>query len=282
MGIDDEISYFGGMNFADPGSSVRPSKRQQSEAADVVDEATVPDAPARSDDAKYWRDLHVRMVGPRTAEIAELVDTLWNRVHDRPHRSRKPPSLSKFLASKEDGFYFFDAHPRLRYHRAARLFRRVIDRASRRVTLAMAYFIPTGTVLRSMLRARKKGVPVRAVVPGVSDVPAVQWAGRHMYDSLLRHGIDVYERQERMLHSKVMVVDDLYTVCGSCNIDPRSLLTNLEFIAIIRSRAVAEQVEAVWLFERSHSVPVRLGDGEKLPWWRRKLNAIAWFFRRWL
>jgi cardiolipin synthase len=50
-------------------------------------------------------------------------------------------------------------------------------------------------------------VRVRAIVPAKSDVKLVQWAMRHSYYRLLRRGVELYERQHRMLHSKVMVVD---------------------------------------------------------------------------
>ncbi len=67
------------------------------------------------------------------------------------------------------------------------------------------------------------------VVPGKSDVPVVQRATSYLYDRLILRGFRVYERRQQMLHLKLMVVDELYTVVGSCNLDPRSLYINLTF-----------------------------------------------------
>jgi len=52
-----------------------------------------------------------------------------------------------------------------------------------------------------------------------------------------------------MLHSKVMIVDELYTLVGSANLDPRSLYINLEFLAVIRSAELARQMQEVCRFE---------------------------------
>jgi phosphatidylserine/phosphatidylglycerophosphate/cardiolipin synthase-like enzyme len=52
--------------------------------------------------------------------------------------------------------------------RVGRIYARMILRARRHVTVAMAYFIPVGVLLRAFLRARKRRVGVRVIVPGVS------------------------------------------------------------------------------------------------------------------
>ncbi len=71
-------------------------------------------------------------------------------------------------------------------------------------------------------------------MPGQSDVKLVEWASRHFYEFLLKHGIRIYERYDRMVHSKAMVIDGRWSVVGSCNLDARSLRINLEFFAVIR------------------------------------------------
>src|SRR5207237_1523942 len=129
---------------------------------------------------------------------------------------------------------------------------RLIRAARHSVTLSMAYFVPVGRVLRELLRAHRRGVFVRTVVPGRSDVPVVQRATRHLYTRLLRRRFHVYERQVNMLHSKVMSVDDAWVVLGSSNLDARSLWINLEFLAVIHSRKLARELNDVVRFEIAH------------------------------
>ena len=143
----------------------------------------------------------------------------------------------------------------------------------------MAYFLPVGGVLKALLRAPRRGVLVRVVVPGESDVPLVQHATRHLFSWLLRRRFRIYERQVSMLHSKVMVADDAWTVVGSCNLDARSLYINLEFVAVIHSRQLAQALNRVMRFEVAHSKRVTLQEYRERTWWRRLVNRLAWALR---
>ena len=158
----------------------------------------------------------------------------------------------------------------------------MIHKAQKQITLSMAYFSPVGAVLRAMLRARKRRVGIRVVVPGKSDVKIVQMATAYLYDRLLRRGFRIYERKHRMLHSKVMVVDDQYTVVGSANLDPRSLYTNLEFLAVIRSQALARVMQRICRFEISQSQRVTMTTCRQVSRWQRFCNSVAWTLRWWL
>ena len=124
---------------------------------------------------------------------------------------------------------------------------------------------------------------MRVVVPGNSDVKLVQWATRHLCLSLLKRGILIYERQDFMLHSKVIVIDGQRTVVGSSNLDPRSLRTNLEFIAVVTSRtAMAAEATKFCRHEIQHSRRVRLAEIRNRPWWQRLRDRLAWSLRSWL
>ncbi len=85
-----------------------------------------------------------------------------------------------------------------------------------------------------------------------------------------------------MLHSKVMIVDDLYTVVGSCNLDPRSLYINLEFMAVVRSRRLAEIMRNICRFEVEHSERITTGACKQVQWSQRMFNRLAWIIRWWL
>jgi cardiolipin synthase len=113
-------------------------------------------------------------------------------------------------------------------------------------------------------------------------VKLVQRATSFLYEKLIRRGIRIYERRQRMLHSKAMVVDDLYSVVGSCNLDPRSLYINLEFLAVIRSRKFAAILMKICRFELSQSERITMAHCRKVPPVQRLLNRLAWGLRWWL
>jgi cardiolipin synthase len=264
--VDERIAYFGGMNIVDQ-SGIH-----------TVDEAKARHLPASAG----WRDVHLRLSGAKQAEVAQAFASLWRkrRVGRRGRWPRWP--IRRMLTARRDGIYFFDCRPQLRHRRPTRVLVPLLRRARRSITLSMAYFIPHGRVLRELLRASRRGVRVRVIIPGKTDVPAVQWATRHFYEKLLKQGIRIYERKDQMLHSKVMVIDDDWSLIGSCNLDPRSLSYNLEFFAIFRSRAMAGTLRRICGFEMRNSRRVTLLDCLGRPWWQRWLDRLAWSMRRWL
>lgn len=265
--VDQRIAYFGGMNIVDQ-SGIH-----------TVAEAKARHLPASAG----WRDVHLRLSGPRQAEVAEAFANLWRKRRIGRRRRRWPRwPIRRMLVARRDGIYFFDCRPQLRHRRATRALVPLLRRARRSITLSMAYFIPQGRVLRELLRARRRGVKVRVIIPGKSDVPAAQWASRHFYEKLLTRGIRIYERKDQMLHSKVMVIDDDWSLIGSCNLDPRSLWYNLEFFAVFRSRAMAATLRRICGFEMRNSRRVTLLDCLGRPWWQRWLDRLAWSMRRWL
>lgn len=252
--IDSAAGYFGGMNLVDPSAGNR---------------------------AAAWRDVHLRVDGWVLGELAAAMERLWQWTHERGVDWPKWPTRSLYQDTI-DGIWLFDSLPAVRQRRADRVFRTLISRAKRSITLSMAYFIPQGGVLRELVRARKRGVRIRVIVPGVSDVALVQWATEHFYARLLALGIRVYERCDQMLHSKAMVVDDHWTVVGSCNLDPRSLRLNLEFVGVVHGRELASITKRALAIElrNSRRVTPDLITGRTR--WQRWRGRIAWWLRRWL
>jgi cardiolipin synthase len=263
--IDDRVAYFGGMNIIDPNALV------------VTEQAA-----ERLLKSVGWRDVQVRLEGPQQREVAESFERSWLRAHHR-RVSRRPRAYRQArLAPGEESIQFFDSGPGLRNTRAARVFAQLFREAKQTITLSIAYFLPLGRVLRELLRARKRGVEVRVIVPGLSDVKLVRRATCHLYTRLLKRRIRIYERQLHVLHSKVAVIDQRWTVVGSCNLDPRSLWINLEFLAVIHSENLARVMKDVLKedFAQSHRVT--------LPQWYRRgcrerlLDRLAWSLRWWL
>lgn len=264
--LDDRVAFFGGMNIVD--TMPPPTRRQQ--RRDLAE-------------AGGWRDVHVRMVGQQVADVAESFERSWMRAHHE-HVDRRPRAYRRVRLPRgtHDFIRFYDSGPGLAFSRAERVFTRIIGLARAQVLFSMAYFLPTGRILRTIYRARHRGARVAIVVPGTSDVPLVQRATRYLYSRLLAHDIEVFERQRSMLHSKAMVVDDRWTVVGSCNLDSRSLEINLEFVAVIRSRAMAQAMIDICQTEIAESHPVTSEDCARHGFWQRLFDGCAYYFRRWL
>lgn len=262
--VDDEIAYFGGMNVLD----------QRTDDA--------PPAPGQRPRASGWRDVHVRLCGPRQADVAESFERSWRRALKQPNRRRSKAYRRGRFGGAEEGIYFFDSGPGRKYSRASLVLTRLIGRAKTSITMSMAYFLPVGRLLWTLVRARRRGVRVQVVLPSRSDVTLVERATRHSYPRLLKRGFEVFERQQRMLHSKALVVDDLWSLVGSCNLDARSLFYNYEFLAVIRSTTFAKKLTEICQYEADHSRPVTAADCAARGRWDRWLDRWAYALRWWL
>ena len=127
-----------------------------------------------------------------------------------------------------------------------------LRRANHRIDLVSPYFYP-GRVFRQVLRdAAQRGVRVRLLLQGKLDYRLAGMAASVLYDELLSRGMRIYEYTPAFLHAKVALVDDDWATVGSSNIDPLSLLLNLEANVVVRDPAFTAALAAA--FEQAIAV----------------------------
>lgn len=123
-----------------------------------------------------------------------------------------------------------------------------IRNARTRVDLMSPYFYPGQPFRRALRHAARRGVAVRLLLQGKLDYRIAGLAARALYDELLGQGVRIYEYTPAYLHAKIGLVDAEWATVGSSNIDPLSLLLNLEANVIVRDAAfnaeLSEQFDA--------------------------------------
>ncbi len=119
-----------------------------------------------------------------------------------------------------------------------------IRSARTRVDLISPYFYPGRLFRRALRQAAQRGVRVRLLLQGKLDYRIAGLAARALYDELLGHGVRIYEYTPAYLHAKIAVIDDDWATVGSSNIDPLSLLLNLEANVIVRDAAFNAELSA--------------------------------------
>ena len=148
--------------------------------------------------------------------------------------------------------------------------------ARRSVDIICPYFYPGHRIRHALRQAAARGVRVRLLLQGKLDYRIAGWAAEALYADLLGHGVEIYEYTPAFLHAKVAAVDGEWATVGSSNIDPLSLLVNLEANVVVRdaafaARLVAEMDAAVAVSER---VGERGGTGLRAMMHRA---VVAWF-----
>ncbi len=128
--------------------------------------------------------------------------------------------------------------------------RRTIERAAERairrarvsIDITTPYFYP-GRGLRSALKlAAQRGVTVRLLLQGRPDYKLAALAARLLYQELQAHGIKIFEYQAALLHAKVICIDQTWASVGSSNLDPMSMVMNLEANLIVRDQVFANKL----------------------------------------
>lgn len=117
--------------------------------------------------------------------------------------------------------------------------------ASSHITILCSYFLPGKVIRRQLMYASRRGVSIKVVTAGISDVMLAKYAERYMYDWLLRNNIELYEYQPSVLHGKIAVCDSQWLTIGSYNINNISAYASIELNMNVRNPGFAKETENV-------------------------------------
>jgi cardiolipin synthase len=229
-------------------------------------------------DPDHWRDSHFRLEGPAVAQMqAAFIDNWIETRGTVLHGDGYFPALEPvgphpaqvFKSSAKEG----SESVHLMYLLS-------IASAARSVLIGNAYFVPDPLAIATLLTARRRGVRVEIVVPGRHvDAVVVRKASRACWGALLEAGISIWEYDPTMYHTKVMVVDELWTSVGSTNFDNRSFRindeANLNVLDAEFAAGQARQFEA----DKARSTEMTLERWRKRPLLERLTERLAALLR---
>ncbi len=216
--------------------------------------------------SRGWRDTGIIIEGPIVRELFDTFKQSWGtwgggeilieedeKAIDRSAKNRIP-ALPIFVYSGK------------RRRRMRHLLRYSIDYSQHNISLTTAYFIPSRRLVERLERAVARGVKVRLLVPGKSDVPAASYAGRAFFSRLLKAGVDIYTYQGEMLHAKTYLFDECWNIIGSTNLDYQSLMYNDEGNIGILDPAFGSKMVDIFQEDLKNSLKV-----DKRTWSKRPL-----------
>jgi cardiolipin synthase len=188
-------------------------------------------------DKEHWRDTQVRIRGPivRLVEGAFYENFIEADGEQAPELDDAPKSTGEAGAS-----LLVRSSPTGGSNDLKRLYLLAIASAQRSIDITSPYFVTDESTDWSLQDAVGRGVKIRVLVEGdITDAMPVKYASRHAYERLLERGIEIYEYQPTMMHTKVMVVDGIWSMFGSANFDNRSLELNDELNVAVTDRSLA-------------------------------------------
>lgn len=214
-------------------------------------------------DRNHWRDTQVRMHGPvvRLMEAAFYENFLETGATAAPELDDTPVTIDGNTGSS----FLVRSSPTGGSNELKWLYLLALASARRTIDITTPYFVMDESSRWGLEDAVRRGVKVRLLVEGdITDAMPVKYASRKDYDWLLEMGVEVYEYQPTMMHTKTLVVDGVWSMFGSANFDNRSLELNDELNVAVTSRELAARF--LEDFERDLRVSRRL----ELNSWRQR------------
>jgi cardiolipin synthase len=228
-----------------------------------------------------WRDDMVCVRGPAVRALAASVHRTWRSIGgpalERTEPSQIPTSAAANQAVNVLAESFFRARREISH-----AYLRELYRAKKRAWIRNAYFIPDRAVRRALGRAARRGVDVRIIMPGETDVELVRHASRSTWGMLLRHGVRLYEYQPGILHAKSAVIDGEWSTIGTFNLDYLSLRSNLEVNLSVRDRDFGATMETSFRRDLDQSREIDRQTFRYRPLGDRLLELLVYRFRKFL
>jgi cardiolipin synthase len=192
-----------------------------------------------------WLDFALYVEGMIARDLCVLC---WKSWKSFPARMPKTPCEAKelhFNFSEEE-----NSQVRMRRNdwvrnkdQVSRTYIEMFTHARSNITILSSYFLP-GTLFRKALRrAIKKGVKVRVIIAGLSDIMISKNAERYLYDWLLRNKIEVYEYNQQILHGKMASCDGEWITIGSYNVNNISAFASIELNLDVKNKNFTRSVD---------------------------------------
>jgi cardiolipin synthase len=255
--IDGEVAYMGGINI---------SKNNIIKAAiHPID------------------DIHFKVTGPVIDQISQVFIEDWffatgELIHFpywQPNTAEQKNSHSVVARVIQDG-------PDEHHNRVRWTLINALVCANKSVKIMTPYFIPDQTLMTSLHAAALRGVSIEIIVPEHSDVIFVDWVMAANFSRIIKHGIKIYQNQRPFDHSKIVIIDDIWSFIGSSNWDARSLELNFEINLECYDVNLNAKLTAFFALKKQNATPVIASEFNDLPIYKKIRNNLFRLFSPYL
>ncbi len=223
-----------------------------------------------------WRETQVKIEGAVVDQAHKTADATWKKVYKRH-------SLTLGNQSKTglDGFSYITHAPlptqRFLYHR----FIDAIKQARTEILLTTPYLLPDNKLTHALIKAKKRGVTVKILIPYKSDHPLVDLASTTYFHQLLEKEIEIH-RYPDMIHAKTAVIDSDWSMLGTLNLDNVSLRYNFECALMSTSVAFTKELKDIFMNDIQKATKLELDAWNKRPLTKKILEMLVRPIRKFL
>lgn len=175
-----------------------------------------------------WKDNGIKIEGDAIWNLTVMFLTMWNA------NIKEDEDILKFKydfngVEKVDGYVVpYGVAPLHEDLVGEDVYINVINSSKKYLYIMTPYLIIDTDMTNALIRAAKRGVEVKIIVPGIPDKKIVYTQTSSFFEILHNGGVKLYKYTKGFVHSKVYVSDDIRAVVGTINMDYRSLYLHFE------------------------------------------------------
>lgn len=181
----------------------------------------------------HWKDTAVKIEGEAVRNLTVLFLEFWNM------QVKEPMEGGPFLYVdvppwQGDGMVIpYGDGPEPLYNETIgkNVYLNMIHAARKYLYLTTPYLICDHELMGALKLAAKRGVDVRLITPHIPDKKLIFLMTKSGYEELIKSGVKIYEYTPGFVHAKNMICDDKFAICGTINLDYRSLVHHFECAA---------------------------------------------------
>ena len=181
-------------------------------------------------DQPGWLDFALFMEGEVVHELCRVCEEIWNGyLPVKPVHLCNKKEVSFNIPSGE----FCEVRVRrndwiTKKNQVSRSYLEMFKNAEDHIIMMSGYFLPGPVIRRNMKKAAARGVKIKLILAGMSDVMVAKYAERYMYNWIFRNDIELFEYKPCILHGKVSTYDKKWATIGSYNVNIISAYASLE------------------------------------------------------
>ncbi|MCR5649879.1 MAG: cardiolipin synthase [Lachnospiraceae bacterium] len=224
MIIDGKVAYSGGVNLAD----------------EYINEKEL---------FGKWKDIGFRVTGTAVASYTYMFAEFWNAFSRQKISDGELEKMHDHDWSEADNGYiipYYDS-PMRDEHTSNILFTEVLSTAKEYVWFYTPYLMLGDALFDAFIRAARRGLDVRIIMPGIPDKKLVYRLSRSYYEDLLKAGVKIYEYTPGFVHAKAFISDDKLACIGTVNLDYRSLFLHFECSSVFYKADIVADLKADYL-----------------------------------
>lgn len=248
--IDGRVAYTGGVNLAD----------------EYIN---------RVEKFGHWKDFGLRLEGPAATNYTRMFARFWDAFSNDPIPPERLAAPDFAPCHYPDGYVLSYSDSPLRATAASNeLYIELLGQAKEYAYFFTPYLMLGDSLLEAFVRAARRGVDVRILMPGVPDKKIVFRMSHSFYPVLLRAGVKIYEYTPGFVHAKGCVVDGIVGTVGTVNLDYRSLFLHFENNALFWNASLLDELHADFLATQQQCRAMVLGENVRTGFFHWLLDGV--------